>query len=222
MGRSVQPTKYTMIDSGNRLKSLRYPRPLLLLFGAALILSACGDSTKRALGLERTVPDEFAVVRRAPLSQPPNFDLPPPRPGAERPGVATPRKEAEQAVFGTDKPASASPAPAPRQEGPATTAAPQGEVNQLSPGESAILARAGAESIDPDIRNKVNRETAVLADADTNFIQRLLNFESDPAEVVDAPAEAQRLRENQALGRKPNEGDTPLIERKSDQLFDVF
>ena len=85
-----------------------------------------------------------------------------------------------------------------------------------------LLSRAGADSIDPDIRNKINRETAVLVHADSNFIRRLLNFESDPAEVVDAPAEARRLRENQALGRKANEGDTPLIERKSDQLFNVF
>lgn len=216
MGRLVRPYGRTMGDDGNCLRSPRCPRRLLLILGAALILSACGDSTKRELGLGSTPSDEIAVIRRAPLSQPPDFKQRPPRPGAKQSGVATPPAEDRQTVFGTDKAAAkAASAPAPRQEGPATTAAPQGEVNQLSPGESAFLTRAGAESIDPDIRNKVNRETAVLATVDSKFIQRLLNFDSDPAE-------AQRLRENQALGRKPNEGDTPLIERKSDQLFDVF
>ncbi|MCH1556317.1 MAG: DUF3035 domain-containing protein, partial [Pseudomonadales bacterium] len=60
----------------------RSPRvTLVLLTLAALTLSACGDSTKRALGLSRTSPDEFSVVPRAPLSQPPDFNLRPPRPG---------------------------------------------------------------------------------------------------------------------------------------------
>lgn len=54
--------------------SARMPRvSLVVLTLAAISLSACGDSTKRALGLERTPPDEFAVVPRAPLSQPPDL-----------------------------------------------------------------------------------------------------------------------------------------------------
>lgn len=101
------------------------PRPLLLILGAALILSSCGESTKRALGLARTSPDEFAVVKRAPLSQPPDFNLRPPRPGADRPGVATPREQARQAIFRGER--SNSTASARRNEGPPTTAAPQGK-----------------------------------------------------------------------------------------------
>lgn len=83
-------------------KNVRFrycPRPLLLILGAALILSSCGESTKRALGLARQSPDEFSIVKRAPLSQPPDFTLRPPRLGAERPGVATPREQARQAIF---------------------------------------------------------------------------------------------------------------------------
>ncbi len=220
MARSVQPYRYAMGDSGNQLRFLQFPRPLLLIFGAALILSSCGDSTKRALGLSRTSPDEFAVVKRAPLSQPPDFKLRPPRPGAERPGVASPRKQAEEAIFRRN--ASNTTESARRNEGPPTTASPQGEVRRISPGESAILARAGADSVTPDIRSKVDRENAVLAEADLNFVQKLLDFNPDIDEVVDAPAEARRLRENQALGRDVTVGDTPTIERKSDRLFNIF
>lgn len=209
-----------MGDTGNQLRLLRFPRPLLLVFGAALILSSCGDSTKRALGLARQSPDEFAVVKRAPLSQPPDFRLRPPRPGAERPGVATPREQARQAIFRGEQ--SNSTASARRNQGPPTTAAPQGEVSRTTTGESAFLARAGADNVAPDIRRKIDRESAALADADLNFVQKLLNFNPDIDDVVDAPAESRRLRENQALGREATVGDTPLIERKKDSLFRIF
>ncbi len=185
-----------------------------------MILSSCGDSTKRALGLARTPPDEFAVVKRAPLSQPPDFTLRPPRPGAERPGVATPREQARQTIFRTEEAEDSKTAR--RNEGPATAAAPQGAVSRLTPGESAFLARAGADVVEPDIRSKVDRESAILADADLNFVQKLLDFDPDNEEVVDAAAEARRLRENQALGREPTDGETPLIDRKSNQLFKIF
>lgn len=215
MGRSVQPNQ-----AKNQLRSLRCPRPILLMFGAALILSSCGDSAKRALGLDRKVPDEFAVVKRAPLSQPPDFKLRPPRPGAERPGVATPREQAREVIFrGEEANATAS---ARRNEGPPTTAAPQEVVSQRSTGESAFLARAGADSVAPDIRTTVDRENSVLRDESVNFVQKLLDFKPDNDEVVDAAGESRRLRENQALGRDATEGKTPLIDRKTNQLFKIF
>ena len=124
------------------------------------------------------------------------------------------------AVFGRD--ASNSTATERRNDGPPTTAAPREAVNELSTGESAFLARAGADKIAPDIRSTVDRDYAVLAEADVNFVQKLLNFDPDIDDVVDAEAESRRLRENQALGRDPTVGDTVLIERKSDSLFKIF
>lgn len=218
MGRSVQPDRISMDEGRGTSRLLRYPRPLLLLFGAALVLAACGDSTKRALGLSRTSPDEFAVLKRAPLSQPPDYNLRPPRPGAERPGVASPREQAREAVFRSDDAEKT----APRNNGPAVEAAPQGEVSRRSAGESAFLSRAGADTVAPDIRTQIDREYAVLREADSNFVQRLLDYQTNIDDVLDAPAEARRLRENQALGRAATEGDTPLIERKNDQLFNIF
>jgi Protein of unknown function (DUF3035) len=49
-----------------------------------LLLAGCSDF-KKTMGLEPTLPDEFAVESRAPLTVPPDFDLRPPTPGAPRP-----------------------------------------------------------------------------------------------------------------------------------------
>jgi Protein of unknown function (DUF3035) len=50
----------------------------------ALLMGGCSDF-KKSIGLEPTMPDEFAVESRAPLMVPPDFDLRPPTPGAPRP-----------------------------------------------------------------------------------------------------------------------------------------
>jgi len=220
MGWSGQPKQGMTLGAKRRLSAPRLPRTVYLMFGAALVLSSCGDSAKRALGLERTPPDEFAVVKSAPLSRPPDLTLRPPRPGAERPGVATPRAQAEQAVFRREEPETTQTAR--RSDGPNTVASPQDAVNQRSTGEAAILARAGADTVPADIRTQVDRESSLLAEADLNFVQKLLNFDPDNAEVVDAAAESRRLRENQALGREATEGKTPFIDRKTNQLFKIF
>ncbi len=65
-----------------------------LLFGATL-LSGCSDF-KQVIGLDPTMPDEFAVELRAPLTVPPDFNLRPPEPGAPRPQEESPEKQAEQ------------------------------------------------------------------------------------------------------------------------------
>jgi hypothetical protein len=45
----------------------------VFFLGSTLLLTAC-DQTKTALGLNRNVNDEFAVLTTPPLSLPPNFD----------------------------------------------------------------------------------------------------------------------------------------------------
>jgi len=194
---------------------------------AALTLSACGDSTKRALGLERTAPDEFAVVPRAPLSQPPDFNLRPPRPGAEDLTTLSTREQARQAVFRGDAPADNTRTGTDRLRfgsGPVTQAAPRESVTRNTTGESALLSRAGALESDPLIRAQVDRESAVLVEENENFVRNLLGLKQDsPAAVVDADAEARRIREAQALGVPPSEGEqTPTIERTSNSLLRIF
>ncbi|MEL0013517.1 MAG: DUF3035 domain-containing protein, partial [Alphaproteobacteria bacterium] len=107
--------------------------------------------------------------------------------------------------------------------GPNTQAPPREGVSRATPGEAAFLSKAGALDTDPLIRSLVDRESSILAEANQNFVRRLLGLKEDaPGEVVDAPAEARRLREAQALGDDPSKGETPTIERKSNSLFKIF
>lgn len=169
---------------------------LVVLMVAGLAVSACGD-TRKALGFDKAPPDEFRIVNRAPLSLPPDYALRPPAPGASRPQEQTSPDQARQVVFGSTQ---------------ARPAVPAG----ASASEAAFLAKVGAPRSDPRIRETVDRESAALADADRTFLDRIVFWRKpeDPGTVVDPQREAQRLRENQALGRSPSDGDTPIIRRR--------
>ncbi len=168
-----------------------------LLAGSVVSLSAC-DTAKEQLGLTRRTPDEFAVVKRAPLEIPPNLNtaLPPPTPGAPRPQEKTAVAQARSAVIGSDV---------------ATFSDPSVEIYS-SAGEEALLSRAGPA--DPDIRNKVNAESAQVNEDNRPVAQRLLNIGKDeqPAVIVDAPAEARRIIDNKAAGAPVTQGETPTID----------
>lgn len=175
--------------------------PIALL---ALALGGC-EETRRSIGWDKNPPDEFRIVTRAPLSVPPEFALRPPAPGAPRPQEGTTIDQARGAVTGGRTPAR-----------PAQPASGQ------SAGEAALLSRAGADRVDPGIRNTVDREAAALSDADRNFTDRLIFWRQPdpPGTVVDAEREARRLRENQALGRATSEGDTPIVRRRQRGLLE--
>jgi hypothetical protein len=62
-----------------------------------LLLPGCTD-LRRAIGMDRVGPDEFAVESRAPLTIPPEFDLRPPQPGAPRPQEVTAADRARRVI----------------------------------------------------------------------------------------------------------------------------
>src|SRR5947208_16987980 len=62
-----------------------------------LLLSGCGEF-RRALGMDRVGPDEFAVESRAPLTIPPDYDLRPPQAGAARPQEVSAAEKARKAI----------------------------------------------------------------------------------------------------------------------------
>jgi hypothetical protein len=64
---------------------------------ASSLIAGCTDF-KKTVGLEPTLPDEFAVESRAPLTIPPDFDLRPPSPGAPRPQEKASNQQAKQAI----------------------------------------------------------------------------------------------------------------------------
>jgi len=87
--------------------------------GSALLLGGCGD-LRRAVGMDRSMPDEFAVESRAPLVLPPDYNLRPPQPGAARPQEMTAAERARRVIdnAGPGEPGKqATNAPPPRRPG---------------------------------------------------------------------------------------------------------
>ncbi len=87
----------------------------LIVTGCCLVLlaalSGC-ENTRRAMGMGKQAPDEFAVLTRAPLELPPDYGLRPPVPGAERPQEATTREQARLFLLGGAASADAAARPA--------------------------------------------------------------------------------------------------------------
>ncbi len=182
---------------------------LSVLLVAALGLGACAD-TRKAIGWDKAVPDEFRVVTRAPLTLPPDFGLRPPAPGAARPQEQSPQDLARTAVFGTERTPGSG----------AASANPS-----LSASERALLGRTGADHADASIRDTIEREAQSLAEADKTFVDRLIFWQpSNPqTPAVDPARENQRLREAQATGRSANDGDVATIRtRKRGWLEGIF
>jgi len=184
---------------------------LTLAVLAVGLLAGCGD-TRKMLGLDKQTPDEFKIVSRAPLSLPPDYALRPPDPGAIRPQEQTIGQRALAAVTGTPAtPAAAGDVAAAKSTGPA-----------LSAGESAFLTHVGAKDAVPGIRETVERENTGLAEESSSFLDNLMFWRKpeDLSPVVDAQRESQRLRENAALGKSVEDGETPTIQRRKKALLE--
>ena len=151
-------------------------KQFILLSCLAVSLTAC-SGVRETIGLNRTPPDEFKVVKRAPLEVPDQLTLPPPRPGAPRPQELAVPVAAKQALVGEV------------QEPPRTA----------TQGEAALLRQTGADEAEADIRARVDEETAKIQDEEQSVTQKLLGFGglNKPDGVLDAEEEAQRLEKTQ-------------------------
>lgn len=174
-------------------------RPSLFALPLLLGLAGCGGDTARSLGFTRDPPDEFQVTTRAPLSVPPRLgDLPPPNPGAQRP------QEGGRSAANLLGP----------------SAAASGQVRP-SGAEQALVARAGGP-VQGDIRRRVDEESLRLDRPERGVTDRLMFWRDRPVAgtALDPQREAQRLRENAALGRDVQEGDTPVVQPPRRGLLD--
>jgi hypothetical protein len=180
------------------------PALLFALLLGAPGLSGCGE-VRDALGYDKKPPDEFAVVARAPLSVPPNFQMRPPEPGAERPQEPPKRQGARDLIV---------------KNTTGTTGA--GASASQTPGDGTIRRLLRTEQAAPGIRQLVNRETAAFVYADEHLIDKILFWKPKPVKgiVVDAEKEKKRLRENAALGKQVTDGQTPTIKRKRGGILD--
>lgn len=163
---------------------------LLILTFAVGALSACADARKQLGIAPITGPDEFAVVKRAPLEMPPDFGLRPPMPGTPRPQEQATADQARTAILG-------------QNNGP----------DRVTKGESALLADAHA-SANPNIRQIVDTESMKTSGKKRPVVKRLLNIGSDKPEarIVDPAAEARRLKDNADQGKPITAGETPDID----------
>jgi hypothetical protein len=100
-----------------------------------------------------------------------------------------------------------------------------GAQSQPSTGEAALAQRVTAYyGVEPDIRRKVDSDSAQLALEQEKFLHTLL-FWQDPepaGTALDANAESRRLRENDALGKPVNAGEAPVIARKQSGISSLF
>jgi hypothetical protein len=172
---------------------------LLALSLCATALSGC-EGFRRAAGLNKKSPDEFAVTTKAPLVIPPNFNLRPPLPGAPPANTLDPSSNAELALF--------------------SNADPQTVANNLrgtyTPGERLLLANAKAQAADPGIRARLNADQrAAVQNADRSFTDKLLatSATAPTGRPVNADAEVNK-------GRKTGTGTT--TKKDSGGWFDWF
>lgn len=173
-----------------------------------LALPAC-SSVKKELGVARHSPDEFTVVKRAPLTLPPDYALKPPvdkHSTTEDTLGDTAAHTAKRTVFGAE-----------------SNAAPAGESEQV------LLAKMGAEHMNPAIRKQIDKDNGYLALQNQSLIDKLKSkkdvpIDSDriPSSTVDAKAEAARIKQNLDTGKPINEGDVPVIEKKKNTLEKLF
>jgi Protein of unknown function (DUF3035) len=151
---------------------------------AAMGLAGC-QSTSKALGMSKVVPDEFRVVTKAPLVVPPDYSLRPPAPGEPRPQELQPESAARMALVG------------------------QSNAAGRSDGEKLLVAKAGVDKADPLIRFVVDDENGDLAHKDESFSQKVMFWKkgdktaaptasetgASDATPVDAATEEARLKE---------------------------
>ena len=158
---------------------LRRASVFALIGAAGLSLSAC-EAVRNAAGQGKDSPDEFAVVTKAPLVVPPDFNLRPPSPGAAPTNQTDPTTSAETALYG---------------------ATPQQVAASLPPtmsqGERILLAYAHVENSDPTIRQEIASDGRNMRAGDDSFTNNVMFWSSAPPPPgtanVDPDSEAARI-----------------------------
>jgi hypothetical protein len=145
----------------------------------ALVLVGC-ESIRSAAGISKEPPDEFAVVTKAPLVMPPDYNLRPPKPGASPTNQISPTQSAAESLYGGED---------------ATTIASQ-MPGDYSPEEKLILATSGAAVADHSIRQQIAADAKSMEATNDDLTNKLL-FQTGPdpnaGNPLDSDAEKARL-----------------------------
>lgn len=173
-----------------------------ILFAAAIAggaLSSAGcQSIRSAAGLTHEPPDEFAVVTKAPLIIPPDYNLKPPKPGAAPLNQVSPTQAAETALYSDD----------PNIVAGAIT-------GNYSQAEKLLLAQAGAAAADDSIRQQIAADNRRMQTADESFTNQLLFDTPDNGEApLDADAEKARIDAAKGTNPAPASEKAPAIQKE--------
>lgn len=172
------------------------------MLGLAVVMLAGCSNVKQQLGVGRHSPDEFTVVKRAPLSLPPEYNLRPPGEG-EKPAQTKPRQQARTIILGASE-----------------------STVKAEDGEEALLQKAGFYDANPEIRKVIDRENGYVPLENQSVAEKLIFWKNErpepTTEVVNAKAEAARLKQNREEGKPLNEGDVPVIKRKQSTIQKLF
>ncbi|MCR9195868.1 MAG: DUF3035 domain-containing protein [Hyphomonas sp.] len=107
-------------------------------------------------------PDEFRVVKKAPLVVPPEYSLRPPQAGQSQPFEVDEERAGSASAFGTD-------------------------IGQnASAGERALVAAAGASAVSPVIRQRVDWEEAKTIRKSASIADRVLFWQRDDEAAPDS------------------------------------
>ena len=172
---------------------------ILVVLVTGSLLSGCSN-VRDALGQNKKSPDEFAILARAPLSVPPNFSLRVPNKGMERPQEPSSRNMGRDLIFKKSN---------------------SDRENDSKSNTSSIRVLLGTNKANPKIREIINAETKNMVFYDKSFLDKLLSWKkpSEDGVVVDAAAEARRLKNNVEQKKPVTEGKTPIINRKKSGLL---
>jgi hypothetical protein len=107
-------------------------------------------------------PDEFRVVKKAPLVVPPEYSLRPPQAGQSQPLEVDAERAGTASAFGTDIGQDASAA------------------------ERALVAAADANAVSPIIRQQVDWEESRTIRKSSSIADRVLFWQDDPEEPADS------------------------------------
>lgn len=173
-----------------------------LLVGATTMLAGC-DTIRNATGNDKQPPDEFAVLTKAPLIIPPDYNLHPPKPGAAPMNQSEPTETAQQSLFGAD-----------------TATIAKAMPGSMSDGEKMLLASAGAQNANPSIRQDLAADrNKALQSASDDFTNTVLFWQkpSEKDEGLNPDAEiAKSNSTNQAAGAKPSTQDASAQTKPAD------
>ncbi len=191
------PIPNVAADRRHHRRAGRVAITCLLLAGFGLAASGC-SGFRKAIGEEKSSPDEFEVVVRPPLSLPPNFFA-----NSTQLTETTPAVSSASSL--DDSPIDA------RSVAATALGATEG---RAADGYAQIFDFA---AVPENIREIVDEETYGIQFEKRIPLQILFGGLPDVGPVLDKFAEDQRLRNTLREGQSPTEGGTPAVDLLDDE-----